>query len=463
MEKAGTMRLELLKRDNCGKMSSIITPHYTFGLMTMKKHILVMMLQLIITSSLSCTSEEALPTSPQAEGWSFFNNPVTRAFAAAGSEFKAALKDMIHNNEDLTKAQIDINKSIASISESKEHLSATLTSLRNNHGITISASTWAKYADMVLKNNLATTPEQIPDNPHDMFHNISASTKDIDIIRSYIRKIIALHNQDYEPVKNSWESHKATYQKLDAQINSSNTLARYTFPAVRWLGYATVFTAGPYLGNTVYTKLLSHFFAKNQVDHADIMQRIITLEEECDALMAKLETHKKALQDNKNTEQEHKLKANIKRLEATLITLRQEVDTLTAHMSLPQEPAAWRTYMGMGVRVSMIALTTYLFYTIFKKIDENYLSLPDDATVDKELLRTQLQQLLEIKKAYEAQESIHADLDKILTSDDAGLAHAISNLRAAIEGILSHHKHIADSKEHLEEMKLKTITQIFNF
>jgi hypothetical protein len=430
----------------------------------MKKHLLFLMLQLAITSSLFCAAEETTSASDPAQAsWSLSNNPITRMFGAAGSQFKKALKEMVDNNEDITKAQENIRKNKVDFNHLKEDLSCTIKSLDQEHGISIPLSMWAKYSEVISKNEIKNASEALPENMDEVFKKISGTTDDIKVVSAYIQKIMDLHKQDYAPVKSAWEANKAAYEQLDAQLNSSSS-KHYAFTALRWMGYATVFTAGPYLGNKAYTTFLSPYFTKNQVDHSDVMQRIITLEEECDALMARLEKTKTALHKSDTTDsaRENKLKVNIQRLETTLATARQEIESLTTQMSLPQEPAAWRTYAGIGVRVSMIALTTYLFYTVFKKIDENYLTLPDASLIDKNALREQLKPLLEIKKAYDAQENIHTQLDTVLKSNNAQLAHTIAFLRSRIEAIISHFKHDHESAEHLEEMKLQSIMQIFN-
>lgn len=435
--------------------------------MTMKKHILFLTLQLIVTSTLSCTSEEtsntAAPTT-QTEGWSFSNNPITQAFTSLGAQMKDAIKDLIDNNEDIIKAQENLQKNRVDLAQLKNELDSAINSLNKDHSISIPVPIWKKYIAKALENEIKKPSKPLPENLEDIFKNISGTTDDTKIMNAYIQKIMDLHNQDYQPTKSAWEANQEAYTKLDAQLNSSS-FKKYTFPALRWMGYATVFTAGPYLGNKAYTKFLSSYFTKNQVDHGDVMQRIITLEEECDVVMAKLEKTKTVLKNSADGDSaaENKLKANIKRLEATLATFRQEIEALTAQMSLPQEPAAWRTYAGVGVRVSMIALTTYLFYTIFKKIDENYLTLSDESTLDKDALREQLKPLLEIKKAYDAQEKIRIELDKILQSNNAQLAHSLAFLRSRIEAIIAHIKHDREAAKNLEEMKLQAATQIFNF
>lgn len=180
-----------------------------------------------------------------------------------------------------------------------------------------------------------------------------------------------------------WENIKTRYQELlqdkvlQSYRNNKNVIIQSTFSyatIMRIIGYAVVFTAGPYVGNKLYEKLLAHFFTPAQPSKNELVAHITKLEESCLLFEEKINTQQEKIVTIASSAEKQKLTFLIQELQEKLSEAKQEIELLEQEMMHPTKPGQLLNYAGMAVRIGTMAATTYALYAGFSALDRHYLS-----------------------------------------------------------------------------------------
>lgn len=410
----------------------------------MKKFFLVCLMSCLFVPSARPASQDApteISQNGESESWSdWFMGLVIKTLM--GSVPPTA----VQNDHSVKHYEEQLKNCIDTMNDYTNDIGDILRTLKNDGYTTISQETWEAYVARVLKDPSLSQP--------------STSTDESKRLIVHLNNIITIHTNDNAALVQQWQNKSPVYENIQHQLVNAQP-SYYIKPAMRCLGYTGVFLLGPYVGNKMYTAFLQSYFNQAQYNRSDLMQQIMRLEEQCDLTLAKLEQAQEKLKSASDAATESKLQTTIKRLQQTVDTMRQEIQELTLKMELPQEPSAWRTYAGIGVRVSMIALTTYLFYTVFKKIDDAYLVQHPLSEESLKALQQELEVLKGLKTQYDVHDATTQELKKMVQAlnNKDHITHTIATLFSRLRGLIKIKQDITETKANLAKAKAQAAGQ----
>lgn len=396
--------------------------------------------------------------------WSNLSGYFTQQVKWVDGKLAEFAHDILEKNDDIRRSNIDIRKNLLGFDELNISIDETLRKLEQRCSVSIPLEFWEKYTESICKDELLNIPtdslgvSQFKLQSNNKLKQKQLKNNDaISLALPFIKKIKDLHTIDVAKKTADWAQKKALYAALKNHLHP----AAYPWykKATRWGGYITVLFAGPYIGNKLYQKLLSHYFKRPSVTKKEIIKQIEILQEECDKKLALLEeiTSKK-------------LRVS---LQKSIETLEKELETLEKQMLSRQKPSKMRIAMGIATHASMIAMTTYLFYTIFKKFDDHYLAPSPLAlemnNVDLAAFLTEYKNATpeEILKALEQEkialinenfvlEQLQTILDG-LNNKKEELTHYIEHLKSLIKSKINISEGLDDAAENFEGIKPKII------
>lgn len=329
----------------------------------MKKHnfIFIALSFMIATICMAQTDDSDVSPVVQESLWTSVTKPFFKARAWLKEGAEELAQDTL-NNKDIKRAESDLRNYVLSYEQLNNSIGKTIKDLEDSpFNLTIPLSVWEEYVASICKEELANIPIDLPGikrfkersdaNLMNSEENISSSTL-------FIKKVLEQCTLNVSEKASRWEHNQSCY----------NELKTYFYPpvypwykkAARWTGYAAVALLGPYTGYKIYQKLLAHYFNRPGITKEQIQKEITALRFEVDRKLQNMELAV-SIQIKKS------LQKAIERLE-------QSIEKLESELITPRKPSKLRKTTGVAIQISIMALTTYLFYTLFKKFDDYYLA-----------------------------------------------------------------------------------------
>lgn len=374
------------------------------------------------------------------------------------------------NKHDISKATEHLKKEVGQYNEFIDNLSSLMKNVSKQFNIDLTPAQWLEYAEKTFTHNDAKDKNhinvmEIIDKGHQRLIN-SGTNKELDLLDqqqgiSFINTIQQYHHKAVDQLNQGWTSHQDRYQLLQKKLGANSNWFKKT---LHYVGYGAVFIGGPYLGNVLYKKYMASFFTATNNNQQALMTHIRQIQQHCEQSYIALESaqteEKKA---DISDERRDELKKFIKNLSQSIQSMEAEIKTLSLKMRTPQKTSNWRTYAGLAVRIGSMAAMTYIFYALFKKIDEKYLTtgLNDGPLTPEEriLLMKELDLFTLEKVALDKQILITKQLTATAQTiknagDDQSLLHAVLNLKRMLEQYPLYQKSLKEMQEQFNNLQM---------